>query len=344
MDGLNIEKLKGLQSVLTQKMEVSAKKDELLTDLATKVELLNRIQRNFSENSERYSQIKEELKTAYKELHEAERMRERSEMRMGDISTQREYEALDKEIRAVSDRETQLKEAIEQLENDSLQYQERVEREGALIKAQKEELKSEEQRVKEETEHYKSTLIKLNDDERKITPSFDDEFFYKFQRIIKSLEGEGVVPLVANVCSSCHMILPHSFTNTVRQNREILFCPYCSKVLYYMSEEGRESASDSYADIIESFDEDVVQDMEVDFGFEDEPLDMSSTDDEEDSDDVSESDAMIHEEDGEGHEDTIEPDDDEEGVDGETEGFSYDSDSHGGPADDVKDEITDDEE
>lgn len=328
MAGLDIEKLKELQSVLTRKIEISAKMNDIPSNLATKRELLNRIQKNYTQNSERYDQIQKELATARTELYEAEQMRERSEMRMGEISTQREYEMLDKEIRSITDREIKIKEFIEQLKNDLAQHKERVEREKELIKIQEDELKSEEQRVKKDTQHYTEVLEKLSQEEKKITPSFDDEFLYKFQRIIKSLEGEGIVPLVTNVCSSCHMILPYSFANAVRQNNEILFCPYCSKVLYYVSDENATNSSDSYADIIESFDDEMVQDMEVNVSFDEVPLELGS--DDEDSESItSDNDAIIEDDEGEQEDSEDSVVDSSDDKDENSDTFAYDEDTSG---------------
>jgi DNA-directed RNA polymerase subunit M/transcription elongation factor TFIIS len=31
----------------------------------------------------------------------------------------------------------------------------------------------------------------------------------------------------------CHMILPAQFSNNVRLGEEFIFCPYCSRILYY---------------------------------------------------------------------------------------------------------------
>jgi len=49
------------------------------------------------------------------------------------------------------------------------------------------------------------------------------------------------------VCSGCSMILPAQFVNEVRQSNRIIFCPYCSRVLFY--EEGSESEEVVLVDI-----------------------------------------------------------------------------------------------
>ena len=44
---------------------------------------------------------------------------------------------------------------------------------------------------------------------------------------------EGIVAVKGNVCEGCHMILPAQFANEVHTGDKIVFCPYCSRILYY---------------------------------------------------------------------------------------------------------------
>jgi RNase P subunit RPR2 len=45
--------------------------------------------------------------------------------------------------------------------------------------------------------------------------------------------GLGIVAIKGNVCMGCHMILPAQFSNNVRIGEEFVFCPYCSRILYF---------------------------------------------------------------------------------------------------------------
>ena len=65
----------------------------------------------------------------------------------------------------------------------------------------------------------------------------DEEILFKFERIIRSKSGLGIVPVRRSVCTGCHMILPAQFENDVRTGESILFCPYCSRILFYSEEE-----------------------------------------------------------------------------------------------------------
>jgi RNase P subunit RPR2 len=77
----------------------------------------------------------------------------------------------------------------------------------------------------------------------------DPDLIFKFERIIRNKGGQGIVAIKGGVCMGCHMILPVQFANEVRLGKDvkdIVFCPYCSRVLYYEeSEQGEEEFFDN---------------------------------------------------------------------------------------------------
>ncbi|MDR2403154.1 MAG: C4-type zinc ribbon domain-containing protein [Spirochaetaceae bacterium] len=91
--------------------------------------------------------------------------------------------------------------------------------------------------------------------------------------------GRGIVAIKSGVCTGCHMILPAQFANIVRLGKEIVFCPYCSRILFYEeSEEGEEDYFDiddagslSDLDDIEDdeYDEEEEEDEKVNIDYDD---------------------------------------------------------------------------
>jgi len=67
---------------------------------------------------------------------------------------------------------------------------------------------------------------------------------FKFERIIKNKKGKGIVAIKGNVCMGCFMILPVQFANEVRIGEQVVFCPYCSRVMYY--EDSTEDAEEYF--------------------------------------------------------------------------------------------------
>jgi predicted nucleic acid-binding Zn-ribbon protein len=98
-----------------------------------------------------------------------------------------------------------------------------------------EELEELKTKIESESAAKKGEWKTLRDEEDKITPGLDEEVLFKFERIIKSKAGTGIVAIKNGVCSGCHMILPKQFVNEVREEKDINFCPYCSRILYFQS-------------------------------------------------------------------------------------------------------------
>jgi len=116
----------------------------------------------------------------------------------------------------------------------------------------------------------------LRTKENSLTQELEDDLMFKFERIIRSKSGMGIVPIHGVVCTGCHMILPANFVNEVRQADKIVFCPYCSRILYYEETE------------IEGSIEEILTGSLVDLGDEDSE-DADDAESEDESEDTSDS-------------------------------------------------------
>ena len=107
-----------------------------------------------------------------------------------------------------------------------------------MIKAQEDDLNSSKDALSQQIQDYKNQLEDLSKKEQELTPGLNQEIVYKFQRIIQR-NSQGIVAVRNGVCTGCQMILPGQFANEVRDGEKILFCPYCSRILFYQEvEEG----------------------------------------------------------------------------------------------------------
>ena len=238
------EVLQQLQDILSEKYAIERDILEIPKALETKQEILNRLKKSYVEKNEEFESTKSEIKHLNFEMGEAERLREEFEKRMDVITTQREYEALDKEIRDASEKEQRFRREIQKRERDLEEMRSALEREEQMIKMQEDELTAENEKIKAETSSKETLLAELARKEDKITPGMDEDILFKFQRIIRNKSGVGIVPVRANVCSGCHMVLPAQFVNDVRGGNDIQFCPYCSRILFW--EEGGEPVAEAF--------------------------------------------------------------------------------------------------
>jgi predicted nucleic acid-binding Zn-ribbon protein len=231
------EKLRALQDVLSEKIALEQEIQDIPKLLTTQEELLSRLKKSFIEKNAEYEAARERVNLLRGQLADAETAREKAEKAMDSISTQREYEALDKEIRDASEKEQLYRKDLQKEERLFAELDEQQKRDAALISQQEAELAEKRAGVETEISSKKSEHQDLSEREKDITPGLDPDVLFKFERIIRSKLGLGIVAIKGGVCTGCHMILPAQFANMVRSGEEIVFCPYCSRILYYQEAE-----------------------------------------------------------------------------------------------------------
>ena len=268
------EKLKSLQVILGRKYELEAKIDEAPKQLTSQDELLSKLKKEFIEKSKEYEAVKESVLSIKAELETAVRTREEGEKKMDTITTHREYEALDKQISEASLKEAELRKSLQKEEKTLAELDDIIKSTEAMIASQENDLNTSKETLNNQINTYKTELDELGKQEEGIVPGLDQEILFKFQRIIQR-NSEGIVAVKNGVCTGCHMILPAQFANEVHVGEKILFCPYCSRILFYEqsdddSQETFFNDSGSLADLDDDFADDEEYDEENEFMDEDE--------------------------------------------------------------------------
>ncbi len=226
------DRLKSLQVILGRKYELESKIDEAPKQLSSQDELLARMKKEYIEKNREYEAVKERVGQLKLELDEAVKLREDGEKNMDNITTHREYEALDKQISEASAKEADVRKELQKEEKTFAELNDILKTNEAIINSTEASLNESKKALDSQLSSYKSEIADLKNQEEKIIPGLDQEILFKFQRIIQR-NSEGIVAVKNGVCTGCHMILPGQFANEVREGESILFCPYCSRILYY---------------------------------------------------------------------------------------------------------------
>lgn len=240
------DKLRTLQDILSQKIELEHEIQDIPKVLTTQEDVLSRLKRSFIEKNQEYDRVKANVSQFKTLLAEAESNRERSERNMDTITTQREYEALDKEIKDATEKEQQYRKDLQREEKNLSVLAEELKSDAEMIESAEKELADRRARIESEIAEKKAEINTLIQEEKNLTPGLDPDVYFKFERIIRNKMGLGIVPIKGGVCNGCHMILPVQFANQVRMGEEIVFCPYCSRILYF--EESEQSEQDFFND------------------------------------------------------------------------------------------------
>ncbi|GMO29164.1 MAG: C4-type zinc ribbon domain-containing protein [Spirochaetaceae bacterium] len=228
-----IDRLRELQDVLCRKIALEREIIEIPKSLSSQEELVLRLKQNYIARNEEYVECRQRESEFRNMLLQAESEREKAEKKMDSIETQREYEALDKEIKDAANKEHNYRRDLQLAEQKVAALKTDMDANKELVDQQAAELAERKISIEEELSERNNQLSEIINEEKKLTANLDPELIFKFERIIRKKGGRGIVAVRGGVCNSCHMILPVQFANAVRLGSGVLSCPYCSSILYY---------------------------------------------------------------------------------------------------------------
>lgn len=233
------DKLQALQKVLSEKYDIENKLKEAPTQLDAQNELLSRYKKQFLEIDADYKLSKEKVGKLEVELREAEKSREEGEKGMENTATHREYEALEKQISEAKQKGDEIRKELDKEKKVLSELDDNINMQKSMIDSQEADVKELSSSIDKQIKKLEGQIEKLSKKEAEITKDIDIEIVYKFQRIIQR-NNVGIVAVKKGVCEGCHMILPAQFANEVRDGEKILFCPYCSRILFYQESDDSE--------------------------------------------------------------------------------------------------------
>lgn len=241
------ERLRKFQELLMERVSIEKEIHELPLSIAAQEEVLSRARKSYTERNSRYEDVAHKVTHLRQELAEIVQIKDKAEQQMDSISSPREFEALNKEITEAGLKEDQLRKELKREEEMFREAESEVKASESLIKSQEEEIGEKRTRIRNEEASMRARVDELKAMENETTTDIDSDVVFKFERIIKSKQGIGIVPVRGVVCTGCSMILPAQFVNEVRQSNKITFCPYCSRVLYHLKSD--DAQEDMFVDI-----------------------------------------------------------------------------------------------
>lgn len=231
-----LECLSKLQEVLQKKFVLEDQIESIPADLRAKEVKLAEANAKYNELKERFDNLTNDQKSLAIRYDDAFNQRIEYEKQMEFITTQREYEALTKQLDdAKLSEQTLLKQRnsktveLEKVQVE-LESQEKILNETQAI------VNEEKEKVDDQILEIRNRITTLEAECNDIKDGvISDDLFDKFSNIVRKKDGYGIVPVFGQVCTGCNLILPMQFVIDLEMknlNDEIEYCPYCSRIIY----------------------------------------------------------------------------------------------------------------
>ena len=265
-----LKKLSMLQKVLQEYYELEKEIESIPKDLSDRDEMLSRKREQYAKAIEKEQDLKKKVVEFEEAYNNAKIKRAELEAKSAGITSQREFETHQIELSKAKETEHNFYNLKEDTKRRVVQEAENV----ADIQMTLNELQKNVDEDKKNISSRLDELIKerdaLKQKKDKYSKDIDPTLLFKFERIVKT-KGGGSVAVKGRVCQGCHMELPVQFVNTIKKGEEVMFCPYCSRGLYY------QEGDDSDIDVLH--DDNILLDEEDENDIIDDDMDIMISDD-----------------------------------------------------------------
>jgi predicted nucleic acid-binding Zn-ribbon protein len=157
----------------------------------------------------------------------------RSQLKLLEIKTNKEYLALLQEIEGGKERMGQqeeeiirLLESIDHLKADYASTVERARQERAEIEAEQTKVKDQMVAVEQQIIHWRQTR-------EEILQQLAPEHVKRYNTLKEKRNGIAVVLVKNEGCQGCYVNIPPQLYNEVQKYQEIILCPNCNRILYW---------------------------------------------------------------------------------------------------------------
>jgi hypothetical protein len=182
-------------------------------------------------------ELEKERKRKEKELDVEKEKIKKFESRLYEVKTNKEYQALLKEIEGT-------KETNDKTEEEIIIIMEKVEElkkdfESSLthLKKREKESENEKNRLEKEINSMDKTIMDLKQSRDKLLSTVSDNLKATYNTLIEKRNGIAVVNVKNGVCLGCFMNIPPQLFIEVTKNRQLILCPSCNRIFYFIDEE-----------------------------------------------------------------------------------------------------------
>jgi hypothetical protein len=222
---------------------VTQEMDKLPEFLETQTLRLKELQAEKDAAAQDLEDLKSQRRAMEVEIADLEEGIKKSRQRLMEIKSNIEYRAMLKEIAYKEDQrdktETRMLEIMELMEgkNQALAALDQQIGEQQALLAQEEE------KLKAQMKELKKQLSGLEKERTRLREMVPRPLFKRYEFIRERRNGTAIAPVREGVCLGCNMnILPQQFID-LQKGEEIIQCPHCQRILYWLDEMEEEAAN-----------------------------------------------------------------------------------------------------
>jgi len=238
-ENLTKPSLKQEVELLLRLQDCDVKLRQLVADKADHPRQLAELKVAFKNAGKECEHAREELKQLQASIKKMELEVESNKAHIGKFSTQmfqvktnQEYQALDKEIQNLKQKNTQGEDQILEMLMTVDETNKKIVSKQVELVAEEKRLKEQEELVGQRLKNIEVEMAQLQEQRRVLVSQANEEALAMYERVFRNKPDVAVVKLENYTCLGCHMSLTHQIVADVKRGVELVQCENCSRILY----------------------------------------------------------------------------------------------------------------
>jgi predicted nucleic acid-binding Zn-ribbon protein len=236
-----VELLVELQQIDSERKRIETKKQDLPVELERLKTTLRDFEVKVEEERQKIEDLYEQHRLKENELKKGNETLKKTKSRLFEVKTNKEYQALLKEIEVLNGRNDELESAIIKLLEAIDIVKEQLEQEEKEYTAFRSERESDIRKIEEEINSIDSVLITIHKKYSDVKGLIHADHLRRYDIIKQKRNNRAVVPVWKGICGGCHMNIPPQMYNELQKFEELMLCPHCNRIIYWDNRDRDES-------------------------------------------------------------------------------------------------------
>jgi predicted nucleic acid-binding Zn-ribbon protein len=228
-----LELLWELQKIDLTLKRINEERDRFPKEMKKLDERQNIEKEKIQNEKEKIESLEKERRQKERHLNTEQEKIKRTEGRMFEVKTNKEYQALLNEIEAI-------KEATNREEEEILQILEEIdELKKGLLKREKEvtatleKIERERKKIQEKMDQGDGLWKEQKERREVLSKQLESGLFKLYNTLKEKRQGIGVVSAKQETCQGCFVNVPPQMFIEVQKNNALIRCPNCNRILYW---------------------------------------------------------------------------------------------------------------
>ena len=231
-----------LQNCDNRIREIQGAKEEGPLKIQGLEEDLKETDRQLEAELGKLEEAKRQRREMERSIEDVENRIQKSNEKLTNIKSNKEYQAALKEIEGLGVKKTELEDrAIDIMEEIEI-----LEEKNAAAGAERERLHEDFEKIRDEILDELRTLDQelatLEEERVHLSRNIDTELLKRYDRIRENKHGVAISPVVKGICQACHLGIPPQKFNELIRGEELMSCPNCMRIIYWGEDEGLKGA------------------------------------------------------------------------------------------------------